>query len=391
LVIRECLNQKTDVKSTGITFRNPNNSSINSRIKQWGINGIPESAHTKLQLASRNMNDTITDFFGGDPRISVIFIRKIINRELKSDDGDLVFYPRVPGTKAAAADSSLLSVDAPNQDSLTPKQRQAIDYIMRLIPKTSKYWANQSMILDKINEFFKPDYKDKFETELHTVQHLIYDLRKIEQDVLKIKINIKQPYDLPKYSIITETLEVKPNELKLGETGDTITDSGKALRGLVEQRSSFLKEFAAELNVDISNIASLLREPVMLIYGGSDIKLSDWFYDPAHPDRVNILEILRNESGADAFINQIKASEFAGHKEKIFSRFLDGPLINISHKGAYSTFMANKGRGKVDGHHDGRQKKDKRNKEQPVAVTVQAGRQHRQGKKKDRHNRQQVI
>jgi hypothetical protein len=387
LVIRECLHPKTDVKSTGITFRNPNINSINDKITPYGINSIPPAEHTKLQLASRNVNDTITDFFGGDPRISVIFIRKIINRELKSDDGDLAFYPRAPGTKAAAADSSLLSVDAPNQDSLTPKQRQAIDYIMRLIPKTSKYWANQSKILDKINEFFKPDYKDKFELELHTVQHLIYDLRKIEQDVLKIKINIKQPYDLPKYSIITETLEVKPNELKLGETGDTITDSGKALRGLVEQRSSFLKEFAAELNVDISNIVPLLREPIMLIYGGSDIKLSDWFYDPAHPDRVNILEVLRNESGADAFINQIKSSEFAGHKEKIFSRFLDGPLINSSHKGAYSIFMANKGRGKVDGHHDGRKKGDKRNKRQDKAIQINYGHQTHHGKKKDKRDR----
>jgi hypothetical protein len=245
--------------------------------------------------------------------------------------------------------------------------------------------------LDKINEFFKPDYKDKFEMELHTVQHLIYDLRKIEQDILKININIKQPYDLPKYSIVTETLEVKPNELKLGETGETITDSGKALRGLVEQRSGFLKEFAAELNVDTSNIVSLLREPVMLIYGGADIKLSDWFYDPAHPDRVNILEILRTEAGADAFISQVKSGEFSGHKEKIFSRFLDGSLINsYMHKGAYSIFMANKGRGKVEGQHDGRKKGDKRNKQPDTTIHVKRGQQQQHhGKKKDRHNKKQ--
>lgn len=390
LIIRNCLHQKTEITTTGITFKSTSLSNINNNIKPIAIGNLSASVNTTLALTTNNMKDIVTHFFGGDPRITVIFLRKILNRELKNDDGVLVFYPKSPKSSPDANDSSLLSVDAPDKDSLTPKQRQAIDYIMRLIPRTSNYWSNQSKILDKINEFFKPEYRDKFEQELHNIQHLIYDLRKIEQDILKINVNVKQPYDLPKYSIITEELEVKPNDLKLGETGETVTDAGKALRGLVEQRSAFLKEFAAELNVDASNIVAVLREPLMLIYGGADIKLADWFYDPAHPDRLKILELVRNESGADALVQQIKSSEFGRSVGKICSRFLDGNLISsYNHKGAYQILLANKGHAKVEGHHDGKKhdKKDKKKGQQgQTHVTIKQGQPHH-GKKTHKKGR----
>lgn len=388
LIIRNCLHSKTVIDASGITFNSSSISNINN-VSPFGMrNGIPIHDYTKLKVNTGNMKDIITNFFGGDPRVSVIFIRKIFNRELKNSDGGLVFYPKSPKSSPIGVDdSSLLSVDAPDKDSLTPKQRQAIDYIMRLIPRTSKYWSNQSKILDKINEFFKPEYRDTFEQELHNIQHLIYDLRKIEQDILKINVNVKQPYDLPKYSIITEELEVKPNDLKLGETGEAVTDAGKALRGLVEQRSAFLKEFAAELNVDASNIIALLREPLMLIYGGADIKLADWFYDPAHPDRLKILELLRNESGADAFVQQIEAGEFGRSIEKICARFLDGNLINsYNHKGSYQILLAKKGRAKIDGHHD--KKHDKKNKKKGQReIIIKEGQPHhgKKGHKKKGH------
>lgn len=342
-VFSTCLSEKTVIKSTDVNFDIKDTPSINSGLVRPGIGNIKDDKHTKVLLADMKLPNFITKFFGGDPRSVLIIIRKIINKELADADDNLLFNPSVPSPKKAPTTdpATLLGVAVPKADSLSPKQRQALEYVLRSIPKTSPYWSNQSKILGLIEEFFKPEYKDRFELALHDIQNLVYDIRGIEQDILKININITNKDELPKYSLITEEMEVKPNDLKLGETGDTITNAGKDLRSLVQNSNVFATKFAAELGVNESNIITLLEEDNWLFNTWSNtsskVPFATWVRDPAHPDRIKILDYLEHAELASKFIEQLKKSTLHGsHIDTICNKLTeDGGVDKYKAKAAY--------------------------------------------------------
>lgn len=373
-IFNRCLSPKTTIDTTKVNFDILNTRNINSVIYQVGIGNIDDDDHTKLELKVMNLDTFAVQFFGGDPRSAVIIIRKIINKELADDTGNLLFNPSVSGPrKTPTTDpATLLGVVVPKADSLSPKQRQAMDYILRSIPKTSPYWTNQTKILGMIEEFFKPEYRDKFELELHDIQNLVYDIRGIEQGILKINVNITNKDELPKYSLITEEMEVKPNDLKLGEIGDTITNAGKDLRSLVQNSSEFASKFAAELGVNESNIITLLEADNFLISTftpGSKQTFADWVRNPAYPDRIKILDYLGNVDLAKKLYDQLlKHSVYAIHAGVICERLTaDGGIDKYNAKDAY-IFLKGHAKG---GKHDEKPKPQQPG--QTVALTFNPG------------------
>jgi len=388
IIFKTCLSPKTTINVTTKTvdFDSKNTRILNNFIRQSGIGNINDKEHTIIKLESMDLTTFTTNFFGGDPRSAVILIRKIINKELTASNGDLLFYPTVPGPNKKNSTGTLLTVVAPKADSLTPKQRQAFDYVIRSIPKTSPYFTNQGKILDMIEEFFKPEYKDKFELELHDIQNLIYDIRAIEQGILKININVANKDELPKYSLITEELEVKPNDLKLGETGDTITNAGKDLRTLVQNRSEFAAKFAAELGVNESNIITMLEADNFLLRTfdqNNKVSFGEWLHNPAYPDRMKVLDFLENVDLAKKFYDQISVHPVYGtHKGVICERLTaEGGIDKYRAKDAYAFLKSNAKGGK----HDDKQKQKQQQNPQ-VALHFSPGAQQ-QGKQKQ-HGKQ---
>lgn len=343
-IFRGCLNEKITYSGRNVDFGITSTRHINNGIIRPGIGNINESQHTKIELDTMSFNDLVQNFFGGEPISIVIIIKTIFNKQLADNDGNLLFYPTVasPMKVPTTGPATLLGVAIPKADSLTPKQRQAIDHLMRSMPKSSPYWSNQAKILAMLEEFFKPEYKDKFELELHDIQNLIYDIRGIEQGILKINVNITNKEDLPNYSLITEEMEVKPNDLKLGEVGDTITNAGKDLRSLVQHSTEFANKFAAELGVNESNIITMLEEENWLIntFSGGKVTFADWVRNPAHPDRIKILDYLGNVDLAKKFYDQLlKHSLYSAHVGVICERLTaDGGIDKYNAKDAY-TFL----------------------------------------------------
>jgi hypothetical protein len=376
LLFHVCLDDSTKVK-TNVKFGGNYKTSddINSETGPIDIGNVKKNQTLLLLNPGDSMETVMESFFGGDPRVSVILIRTIINKNLRDDDGDLVFYqPAKTGksqTGKTKATSVSLAVATHVKDSLTPKQRQVMDYIKRLISKTSPYWTNQPIILNLINEFYKPEYKDKFELELAELQQLIYELRKIEQGILKINININNPVDLPKYSLVTKELEIKPNELKLGETGDVITNAGKELRQLVESRSRFIKQFAEDLNIDIDNLIPHLEDAFFEIIRVSHYNLSAWFN--SNPDRQEIYAAISTEHGARKLIDQILSSRYKPSIEKICGALAD-TVSKVSSNAAYQLYEANRGRSKP--------RDEKKKPKEPKYQVIQTKKPHKPHKKK---------
>lgn len=370
-----------DVTKKKVNFDIANTRQINKVIYQVGIGNIDSDKHTKVTLEDKPLTDFTEQFFGGDPRSTLIIIRKIINKEIPDDDGNLLFNPLSPSPKKAPTTdpATLLGVAVPKADSLSPKQRQAMEYVLRSIPKTSPYWSNQTAILGLIEEFFKPEYKDKFELALHDIQNLVYDIRSIEQGILKININITNKDELPKYSLITEEMEVKPNDLKLGETGDTITNAGKDLRSLVQNSNVFATKFAAELGVNESNIITLLEEDNWLFNTWSNtsnkVPFATWVRDPAHPDRIKILDYLEHAELASKFIEQLKKSTLHGsHIDTICNKLTeDGGIDKYKAKAAYDYFRQFVHRSGKKDDKDKEKEKERQRQARQTALTITHG------------------
>jgi hypothetical protein len=151
---------------------------------------------------------------------------------------------------------------------------------------------------------------------------------------------------------------VKPNDLKLGETGETITNAGKDLRKLVETRSEFLNKFAADLEINLDNLVQYVDDALLQIVKNRDkFNLIAWFR--SKPDNMKVYEVIGQYDGAERFLKQLKASRYSD-SVGIICRSFANAYNNMANAAAQQLFYDNRGKAVSHKGHDKKEKKDKK-------------------------------
>ena len=223
--------------------------------------------------------------------------------------------------KAAAAASTSpttalnpLMPSSQGKADMTDSAKRSIEYVLRLLPKSSKYWTNLGLIQAEIKKFYDADYKDNFEKIIAEITQAIFEMRKDEAKILGITVNIpKSP--LPGYSMAVKDMEIKPNK----EEGIT-TESAKELQNILSNNRQFIEKFQAATGVNSATLIQDLQPLFLKIYmsgkAANDVNVMEWFN--ADPSRQPYFDYIRTLPGAQDLERQLKSNpELTGHELKI--------------------------------------------------------------------------